>query len=467
MSIFRRSSPGQWLPRHTPMGRSAEPGAAMFARVRLRLTLWYTGVLAAALLLFSIGLYIGVQYLLYQPVRNDLAARTGGFSDAWQHFNGPSCTSPPFRDGPPPGSFNTPFLISCYDQHGTLIPDQNTQNLPSSFNANTLVKTVLQGKPEGYDIVYGNASTGDIYRYAAVVPALGGGVLGVVQVGTSIAPQENVLRTLLLTQITLGLITLLGAAFGGLFLANRALTPTREAFTLQQRFIADASHELRTPLTLLRADAEVLLRGREHLAEDDIELLEDIVAETNHMTTLASNMLVLARLDATAQHQEQDIVNMNSVVSDIVQRTTAFAEQMQVQVDVQQGEGVDVLGDPSLLRQAILILLDNAIKYNRQGGCVTVRTALKQGQALIEIQDTGIGIPAEHLEHIGERFYRVDKARSRAAGGTGLGLSIARDIALAHNGTLGMKSELEKGTTASLQLPALHMVKKAAATPHS
>ena len=112
-----------------------------------------------------------------------------------------------------------------------------------------------------------------------------------------------------------------------------------------------------------------------------------------------------------------------------------------------------MIGDPTLLEQAALALLDNAIKYNRRGGQITVRTAIKSGQALLEVRDTGIGIAAEHLSHLGERFYRVDKARSRQAGGTGLGLSITRGIAAAHGGTLTLSSIPDQGTTAILILP--------------
>src|SRR5204862_3618984 len=115
-----------------------------------------------------------------------------------------------------------------------------------------------------------------------------------------------------------------------------------------------------------------------------------------------------------------------------------------------------VIGDPILLEQAVLALLDNAIKYNRPGGRVMVRTEVKDEQALLEVSDTGIGIASEHLSHLGERFYRVDKARSREGGGTGLGLSIVRGIARAHGGTLRLTSIPNQGTTRTLTLPLPH-----------
>jgi len=276
------------------------------------------------------------------------------------------------------------------------------------------------------------------------------------QFGTYVAIQESALSGLLTLLLSIGGLALLGAGVGGLFLANRALAPARLAWTNQQRFIADASHELRTPLTLLRADAEVLLRGRAQLPTEDAALLEDIVAEANHMSILATNMLTLARLDNSPSHQEHEVVNLIDVAHAGVRRIQALADQMEISVRVECNDTVLVIGDPALLEQAVLALLDNAIKYNHRGGHVIVRTSIQQGHALLEVSDTGIGIAAEHLSHLGERFYRVDKARSREAGGTGLGLSIARGIAVSHGGTLTLKSILEQGTTVIITLPLVH-----------
>src|SRR5438034_4258564 len=130
-------------------------------------------------------------------------------------------------------------------------------------------------------------------------------------------------------------LTLIGSGLGGLFLADRALVPARLAWANQQRFIGDAAHELRTPLTLLRADAEVLLRGRERLEEEDAALLEDIVAEANHMASLATSLLTLARLDAGSMHREHEVVNLAEIAQEGVRRVTALADQMGIVVQVE------------------------------------------------------------------------------------------------------------------------------------
>jgi signal transduction histidine kinase len=195
------------------------------------------------------------------------------------------------------------------------------------------------------------------------------------------------------------------------------------------------------------------LRDGERLPSEDVALLEDIVAEANHMARLATNLLTLARLDSTSLHQEHEVVSLAKLAQETVRRVQALAGQRGITVQLECSNNPYVIGDPMLLEQAILVLLDNALKYNRRDGCVTVHTTVQGGQGLLEVRDTGIGIASEHLSHLGERFYRVDKARSREVGGTGLGLSIARSIALAHGGQLAVSSILGKGTTVALTLP--------------
>ena len=167
----------------------------------------------------------------------------------------------------------------------------------------------------------------------------------------------------------------------------------------------------------------------------------------------ADRMLTLARLDNGSTHREYEVVNLAELAQKGVRRAQALAEQRGSTVSAENINTPYVIGRPILLEQALLVLLDNAIKYNRDGGRVIVRTEARGGQALVEVCDTGVGIAAEHMPHLGEHFYRVDKARSLEAGGTGLGLSIARSIAAAHEGRLRISSIPEQGTTVMIVLP--------------
>ncbi len=441
---------------------SQEAGAGLFQGLRIRLTLWYCAVLCAALVIFGVALYLGAQYFLISPLQNAAAGHAHGSQMQWLTQSADhACQIPDSHDqqGPPPSTFGFKMVevVVCFDQNGSLLPGQDITGMPSVLTSNALAREALQTGQVANDTVNAGGTMGWIYRYALPVPNQNGnGYQGVVMVGESIQVQETVLSLLLTLLLVVGGVALLGAGLGGLFLANRALAPARLAWMNQQRFIADASHELRTPLTLLRADAEVLLRGRAQLTRDDAFLLEDIVAEVTHMTHLAENMLTLARLDHHAPHREHEVVNLASVAREDAQRIHALADEMGIAIQVEADDEAVVIGDPTLLQQAVLALLDNAIKYNHRDGRVTVRTTVQGEHALLEVRDTGFGISAEHLSHLGERFYRVDKARSREAGGTGLGLSIVHGIAITHSGSLTLKSVPEQGTTATLTLPLAH-----------
>ena len=457
---MNRRSPS-WWPLRRRSRLSQGPEAALFQGLRIRLTLWYSLVLCAALVLFSVILYFGARIFLLNPVQDNTARQARDHAIIWLTDSPDrACSSygSPGRFGPPPPDQGSPLfvLVACFNQNGTLQQNTNTAQLPSAFLSNTVAKKALQ-TGVAYDTVDVGGMVGHIYRYAQAVPnSTGNGYTGVVVIGEPIQEQENALSLILTLLLSIGGLTLLGAGLGGLFLANRALVPARLAWTNQQRFIGDAAHELRTPLTLLRADAEVLLRSREKLESEDAELLEDIVTETDHMSTLATNMLTLARLDNSSSHREHEVINLTTIALAGVRRVQALADQSGISLQEESNDTALVIGDPTLLEQTVLVLLDNAIKYNRHGGRVTVRTAVKDKYAFLEVSDNGIGIAAEHLQHLGERFYRVDKSRSREAGGTGLGLSIARSIAVAHGGALTLTSIPELGTTVTLQLPLAH-----------
>jgi signal transduction histidine kinase len=451
-----------WWPLHrAPRNRSSEPGAALFQGLRISLTLWYCAVLFAALVLFGVVLYFVMNLALLTPVERDAAAHAYAHAHMWfSQDSDHACSSSDGHgpNGPPPGQgFFRPETIICFDQNGILLQNQNTTGYPTALLSNTLALSALKTGRSASDTIEGGSSVGKIYLYALPVPNPdGNGYQGVLMVGESIQVQENILSLLPLLLLAVGGGALIAAGIGGLFLANRALVPARLAWDNQQRFIADASHELGTPLTLLRADAEVLLRSSKRLDADDAALLEDIVTEANHMGNLARNMLTLARLDHNANHSELEAVNLTRVAQAGARRIQALAEQKGIAIQTDFDESSVVIGDQTLLEQAILALVDNAIKYNQPGGRITIRTAVQNEHALLEVSDTGIGIPPEHLPHLGERFYRVDKARSRSAGGTGLGLSIVQGIATKLGGTLHLNSMPGQGTTVTLTLPQAH-----------
>ena len=441
------------------------PEATFLHGVRRGLTLWYTTVLVVTLAVLGGMLYYGAHRELFaRPVAGMARGQAEFIARDWQQYPAIPCQPPPPFNVPiskDPGAaprprVRTPTYIACLDAQGrllaaTILPVADVGRPPDAFLTGTLVPEALR-RGEAEDRVEVE-DLGPVYRYARVVPsATSAGVLGVVMVGRPITEQVNalaLLRNLLL--LTAGLSVLV-ATVGGLFLTNRALQPARLAFERQQSFIADASHELRTPLTLIRADAEVLLRQRTRLDPRDAALVDDIVTESAHVDRLTSSLLTLARLDANRFHLDTDAVDLSVIAASAARRLRSFAAEKGLAVTEQLTPHMIVLGDGEALEQVAVILLDNAIKYTPAGGTITIRTARVDGRADLMVEDTGIGIPAEHVPHLGERFYRVDKARAREAGGAGLGLAIAFRIAEAHGGAVQITSAPGRGTSAVLSL---------------
>ncbi len=428
-----------------------EPSAAMFAGIRRRLTLWYTLALLGIWVLCGALLYAGTREALLGTANANLTAGASqvaqDWASDWQSRPGTPCH---------PQYSSTPY-VACYSQEGVTGGQiSGPASVVRAFLDPRLAEQALNSSSgTASDTIDGGNGLGAIERYAVVVQDPSGhGVIGIVQVGVPIGGDLQALDTLLELLFVFGAVALIAAWLGGLWLSRRALEPARLSFARQQSFIADAAHELRTPLTLMRADAEVLLRGRERLDPEDAALLDDIVTESAHMGRLTTNMLTLARLDAGTLHVEREVVDLSEVAQGAGRRVRAFAAELDISVEAKSSGPALVVGDRALLEQAALILLDNAIKYNRAGGSVVVEAEPAGTQVRLVVRDTGPGIAPEHLSHLGERFYRVDKARSREAGGAGLGLSIARSTAVELGGRFEITSVPGAGTTAMLILPA-------------
>jgi heavy metal sensor kinase len=238
---------------------------------------------------------------------------------------------------------------------------------------------------------------------------------------------------------------------------NDMLARLERAFAEMRRFTADASHELRTPLTVLRAEAEVA-QGK-NLSPDEVrELLGSVLEECDRLTRLTDQLLTLARQDAGTAPREREPVDVTGLVSAVVEDLRPLAEAKGQTLRLEVGPAQDgrvVAGDPGQLRQALVNLIDNAVKYTPEGGTIEVRVAAADaGGVAVTVADTGEGIPAEHLPRVFDRFYRADKARSREMGGTGLGLAIVKGIVEGHGGRVELTSEVGRGTVCTVTLPS-------------
>ena len=279
-----------------------------------------------------------------------------------------------------------------------------------------------------------------------------GELVGVIQYARSLGEIRDNVNRLLFVLLPLGLGALGLAAFGGLYMAGRAVRPVRDSFDKQRAFVADASHELKTPLTLIRADTEVVLyRGR--IDPDDRKLIEHVLAETDRMNAVLSDLLLVARLDAGKLDVSTEPFDLSVVLSESVERFGLRISGKDINLEVQTAGQLPVRGDPKRTGQILAVLLDNAVRFTPSGGHITVAGQLHDGWAEVSVRDTGPGIAPEHLPRIFDRFYRAEEARTRKSGGTGLGLAIARDLARAQKGNLQAENVKGGGTVFRLVLP--------------
>lgn len=259
--------------------------------------------------------------------------------------------------------------------------------------------------------------------------------------------KQNIIYKLFSTNLGVLLITA-GAAY---FLAGRTLRPIEHSIEIQKHFISDASHEIRTPLTAMRTTLEVSLLNKEIVGESR-EALEDSLQEVLHLQCLSDSLLNLSQLESS--HMVQRIpLSLRMILDETVRLVSAQAEKKHIQIQLPEKDLL-LLGNQTRLTELFVILLDNAVKYSPDGSEVFVSWVKQKSHIIVSVVDHGIGIPAEDITHVFDRFYRSDKSRTARTGGYGLGLAIAKRIVELHNGTISVNSREGKGTAFHVSLPA-------------
>jgi two-component system sensor histidine kinase VicK len=250
-------------------------------------------------------------------------------------------------------------------------------------------------------------------------------------------------------------------AQGGMLAVIHDVTEQKKSDALRREFVANVSHELRTPITNIRSYAETLADS-EDLPPDMVKnFLKVIVNESDRMTKIVQDLLTLSRFDSGKADLHFEKFSFSLSVKNVFDAMLMEAKKSGLEMSLEIGENLpDILGDRSRIEQVLLNIISNAVRYTPEGGRISVRAGREDDTVWMEVADTGIGIPPEDLPRIFDRFYRVDKARSRASGGTGLGLSIAKDIVVRHSGNISVESTVGKGTTMTVKLPIEPPVKQ-------
>jgi heavy metal sensor kinase len=470
-----------------------------FKSLRFKLTLWYVIILGILLTSFSTFLYVTLSKSLYRNVDDKLRSLA--------HLIATESGSPSSRFGfgtidqtlraslnlRPIGKF-----IQVLDASGNVgQKSDNLENvqLPISLNA-------LRNASKGFVTFETTRTFGNTPLRVVTVPAMAGDqMVKIVQVASSLEDVEDALNTLLLILIITVPSVLLIASVGGQFLANQALKPVDEvtqtarritsenldqrirplrvkdeisrlietfnemisrlyqSFRQIKQFTSDASHELKTPLTILRGEVEVALR-KERTSTEYEQTLRSNLEEINRMSKIVDDLLLLSKTDIGEIRLNQEDVNLTQILNDVVTQLTLLTQAKNLRITTSNHEeDVHLFADGLRIRQLLLNLIENGIKYTEPGGAIHIALETdaypleSSGSIRIAVSDTGIGIAKEDQERIFDRFFRVDKARARDQGGSGLGLSICKWIVEAHQGRISVESDPGKGSTFTIELP--------------
>jgi heavy metal sensor kinase len=458
--------------------------------IHFRLIVWYSGLVVVVSLAFGAYVYRRVQERLYSDVESMLERRAHQIA----------------ADILPRLTADTPELIK-QEIHDIYSPETTDRFI--RILSNEGVVFYLSGRPAGglFDPAMVPRPT-NIARHErtielpeggrmmiALAPAHVGPELYTVEMGSSTYGMQRILDRLVAT-LAVGLpLMVLVVATGGYALVRRSLLPVEElrttaqkltfntsgsqlpvvksgdaiehlAVTLNQmlerlrdayqqatRFSADASHELRTPLTIVRSELESLLLRETTLSEPLRERLASVLEEAERLSYITESLFSMSRLDAGEAKMRDERVDLSRLVRSTVDQMRLLADEKQIRLSVEAPVSIWVNGDPARLKQVIVDLLDNALKYTQDEGSIRLGVFSTAHNAVLEVVDTGIGIAPEALPHVFERFYRADRARSRHAGGAGLGLSIVQSICQAHGGAVAVESTEGQGTTCRVQIP--------------
>lgn len=409
----------------------------MFDSVRIRLTLWYAGVLALSLVAFALVIYYAAARSFHERQDESLRSTAQTVASAYVEEIGEAHSLTKAAE--------IVLVELTFPNRYVLIIDSNGQTIASSKNLSGTVLTIPPGTV-GFVTVDGVR--------IAVVPVSTDPALGFAAVAEPLSVLEEGLGVLRRDFFAGVPLVLLLASLGGYLLARKSLAPIASMVSEQQRFIADASHELRTPLAVLRGETEVAL-GKTRTVEEYQESLTLIQEEAERLSRIVEDLFILARQPIESPTTlTKEPVSLTEVVKDCARAAQVLAVRKGVRLKLENGStSIAFNADEELIKRMILNLLDNAVKYTPEGGEISLALEKHNGSAEIVVRDTGIGLSEGDQLRVFDRFYRVDKARSRALGGAGLGLSIVRTIVEAHGGEITVESTPRHGSTFTVSLP--------------
>ena len=465
----------------------------IFNSIRSRLTAWHVAVLGFFLILFSLTLYAFLSKRLHESIDNSLKVsarvvqRAAMFDQSRSPLPGLDIFFDQFL-----GRSNINKFYRIYDGSGN-VGSQSEGVDASQFPLSQ----------EAYGRALNGEETFETFRLdknhrirVITMPVIRNkNLANLIQVGTSLKGVEDTLKTLRIFLFAAIPGVLILSTLGGRFMATRARKPVAEitqtaqdiaqggnlarriplpevedeignlantfnemmdrlekSFAQIRQFSSDASHELRTPLTVLKGQSELVLSKTRSKGEYQ-EVLSSNLEEINYMSRILEDLLTLSKGDEGVISLEKEPVDLGNIIEEVSRQVEILADEKDIKVILAYLEPVTILGDAHRLKQMVWILIHNAVKFSSSGGEIKITLQDMDDTVYFTIKDTGIGIPEPDLPRIFDRFYRVDKARSREDGGSGLGLAICKYIVDRHNGTIDVESKLGEGTKFKLRFP--------------
>jgi len=419
-------------------------GLQRLVRLRLRLTIWYVATFGLIIILLGAGLFVVISHQISQQLDDSLqgatlelvrAARIRELEEA---------------------SVRGKKLIDAVDQLN--IPDRvlylidvNGKPVRPDTADSWIVEAAKKAGAAGQVTVQRDMPDDRTLRLHAMRFKLASGQH---LVAVAVADQEELedkYTDLIAAFVGAALLALVLVAGGGFLLVRKSTAPIERSIEFMRRFMADAAHELRTPITILRTRAEVALQQPRD-SVDYVSALQGVEAEAHRLGSIVDSLLVLARADAGERQIEKERIFLDDIAIDAAGAARVVARQKGVDVAVDDFEEAPVVGDPSLIRQLVMIVLDNAVKFTDEGGQVRVGVSMQEGAPTFSVEDTGIGIKQEDVSRVFQRFFRGETARSRTQG-AGLGLSIASWIAGEHGANILLTSQPGIGTRVIVTFP--------------
>jgi heavy metal sensor kinase len=460
--------------------------------LRSRVTTWYVGLLATALLVFGSVLYFAVDEYLTAGLENSLSGEAHAIASnllAFEEKKGAAWMTGEIVEAYAPEQSSR--FIRVTRQDGVVLYASGDTRDPY-IDARRVPPPLFNGATKSF---HEEVQNGAHHLLLYTLPyTSSSGLRYLIEMGASLTPIQKVLYSLLKIILLITPLILLVAAIGGRFLMVRPLRPLvaltehaerignrglgerlpviltgdelerlslslnrmisrlEDALSYNRRFSADVSHELRTPLTILRGELEQVAQ-MSGLQAEARESVGSALEEIDRMAKIVENLLTIARLDSGTDVVDRLDVDLGQLVQWTVDQMHLIAEEKRITIHCTLAQRAIILADPARVKQVLVNLMDNAIKYTPAGEEVNLSASVSQSNAILEVCDAGIGIPLEALPHVFDRFYRSDKARSRESGGTGLGLSIVQAICHAHDGSVHIESQEGRGTIVRVEFP--------------